>query len=459
MDGVLIRHVEIAGFGHADCRVTGSEVAEVGRGLSARIDEMVIEGQGGALMPGLADHHVHLSAMAAQLGSVDLSWVRGADVATVISESAPGPDGWVRAVGLDDPRGIVDREVVDRWRPEVPVRVQHRSGALWVLNGAGLRRVAAETARHPGLERDATGRPTGRMWRADDWLRDAIGTAPPRLEPVGRQLASLGVTHVSDATPGDWAGPLIVDAATRGELPQKIAVMGSTLSAWNHPRVTLGPRKIVVSDHEEPDLDGLVRDIATTHSSGRAVAVHCVTRVALAVTLAALDAAGVRPGDRIEHCAVADAMAAHRLAERGIRVVTQPTLVTSRGDDYWERSERADRDDLWPYAGLLAAGVRVAPSSDAPYGNPDPWACVRAAVERMTPSGRVLNAGERVPASTAFAGLLSALDDPGGWPRRVGPGQPADLVLLDRSLEEALRDPDARCVRATLIDGAVIYRR
>ncbi|WP_405650522.1 hypothetical protein [Streptomyces sp. NBC_00019] len=43
---------------------------------------------------------------------------------------------------------------------------------------------------------------------------------------------------------------------------------------------------------------------------------------------------------------------------RGITVVTQPTLVARRGDDYEDRVEPENRPDLWPYAGLLRAGTR-----------------------------------------------------------------------------------------------------
>ncbi|MCX5329627.1 hypothetical protein [Streptomyces sp. NBC_00140] len=43
---------------------------------------------------------------------------------------------------------------------------------------------------------------------------------------------------------------------------------------------------------------------------------------------------------------------------RGITVVTQPTLVARRGDDYEDRVEPENRPDPWPYAGLLRAGTR-----------------------------------------------------------------------------------------------------
>ncbi|WP_020129708.1 amidohydrolase family protein [Streptomyces sp. 303MFCol5.2] len=417
-----------------------------------------MEGEGGALLPGLADHHLHLAAMAAQQASLDVSTLSRYGLASALAGAVDGEDGWVRAVGYDDVvHGDLDRTVLDGWNHVLPVRVQHRSGALWLVNSPALERLGALAAAHAGIERDATGRPTGRLWRADAWLREVLGGRPPSLRAVGARLAALGVTHVTDATPDQGAGGLLAEAVRREELPQRVMTMAADAGLPPHPRLSVGPLKLVVADHALPDLDDLSGRIRRAHTGGRPVAVHCVTRTALALTLAALDRAGRLDGDRVEHCAVADRGAAAELAARRIRVVTQPTLVALRGDAYWERVDPADRPDLWRYAGLLRAGVRVAASSDAPYGDPDPWTGLRAASERLTASGRVLGADERVSVEVALRGMLSSLDDPGGPARRVAVGRPADLVLLDRPLREALRAPDADHVRVTFIEGRIVH--
>jgi len=456
---VLLRGVELRGR-PADCRIRDGVVTEIGPRLRQAAGESVVRGDGGALLPGLADHHLHLAATAARDASLDVSTAASRDAfAALLSGAAAGDDGWVRAVGYDDVvHGDLDRDALDAWCRAVPVRVQHRSGALWVVNSAGLERLGARAAGAEGIERDREGRPTGRLWRADAWLRDALGGRPPSLRSVGARLAALGVTHVADATPDAGAAEVVADAVRRDELPQRVMVMAPDPDVPAHPRLGIGPVKLVVADHALPDLDDLAGRIRRAHTGGRPVAVHCVTRTALALTLAAFDLAGGTAGDRVEHCAVADLSAAKELAARGIRVVTQPTLVALRGDDYWARGEPADRPDLWRYGGLLRAGVLVAAGSDAPYGDPDPWACLRAAAERRTPSGRVLGPGERVPTRTVLRGLLSPLHDPGGPPRVIAVGEPADLVLLDRPLADALRSPDAGHVRATLIDGRIVHR-
>lgn len=457
--GIVLRDVEIHPHRtRADCRILHGKVVQIGRELRPAPGGLVMRGEGGALLPGLADHHLHLAATAAQETSLDVSALPRSGLAATLALADTGEDGWVRVVGYDEVvHGDLDRDALDAYRGSVPVRVQHRSGALWSVNSAGLARLGAHHASHEGIERDLEGRPTGRLWRADGWLREVLGARRPSLLSLGARLASLGVTHVADATPDAMAAEAAFAAVYAGELPQHVMVMAAGAGAPCHPRLSVGPVKIVVTDHDLPRLDALAGRMARAHAAGRPVAVHCVSRVALALTLAALDQAGGLDGDRVEHCAVADPAAAKELARRGIRVVTQPTLVTRRGDDYWQRSEPGDRADLWRYGTLVRAGVRVAPGSDAPYGDLDPWACLRAGAGRRTRSGRVLGPGERLPARTVLRGMLAPLDDPGGPPRRIAVGHVADLVLLDRPLADVLRAPHARHVRATFVAGRQVY--
>jgi predicted amidohydrolase YtcJ len=195
----------------------------------------------------------------------------------------------------------------------------------------------------------------------------------------------------------------------------------------------------------------LLHEVRTTRP--RPVAVHCVTEAALALTLAVLGECGPVRGDRIEHAAVCPPQLAALAASLGVAVVTQPSLVALRGDEYLERVDDDELPHLWPFASLLAAGVRVGCSSDAPYGDPDPWRSIAAAVERRSRSGREVAPGERVDALTALRGYLGAPDDPGGPPRSVRAGAPADLCLLDRPLADALARPAEVGIELTLIGG------
>jgi hypothetical protein len=65
----------------------------------------------------------------------------------------------------------------------------------------------------------------------------------------------------------------------------------------------------------------------------------------------------------------------------------------------------------------------------------------------------VLGLAEVVSTEVALAGYLKAPDDLAGPARRIEIGAPADLVLLDRPLHDALADPAAQLVRQTWITG------
>lgn len=104
------------------------------------------------------------------------------------------------------------------------------------------------------MARDAGSRPTGRLWRADDWLRTRLPHAdPPDLADLSGRLARLGITAVTDATP-DLAPTALAafrEAVTGGALRQRLHLLGVPLgSAFPRdlPRLTVGPYKIVLAD-------------------------------------------------------------------------------------------------------------------------------------------------------------------------------------------------------------------
>jgi len=409
---MLIRNATLDGR-TMDLRLAGDRIAEIGCGLRG---EELLDAAGATALPGLVDHHLHLHAIAAALDSVS---VAGPDPAAALRAAPSGADGWVRAVGS---AGSLDAADLDALHAERPVRVQHRSGALWTVNSLGAGLLGLATADHPGIERDAHHAPTGRLWRADAWLRTLLPATPPDLTPVGALLAGYGITAVTDATPD-------LECLDAAALPQRVMALGVGLECTPPHGVAVGPHKIVLADSDPPDFDDLVARIAAAHGTGRAVAVHCVSRTALALLLAAFDVVGTRPGDRLEHAAVVPAEAIPALAAHGLRVVTQPGFLADRGDDYRHEVPAAEHTDLYRCASLRAAGIPVALSSDAPHGPLDPWAVIDAAVTRRTPAGTVLGAAERIDRRDAVAGYLAAPEDPGGPPRQLSAGCPADLVL------------------------------
>jgi predicted amidohydrolase YtcJ len=300
----------------------------------------------------------------------------------------------------------------------------------------------------------------GRIFDADTELRERLGREePPDLEPVGRLLASRGVTGVSDATAtnGPAEAAILADAAARGVLPQRLRLMGGASLPATSGAVR-GERKLVLHEAAPPDFAELVADVDAAHRDGRGVAFHCVTRAELVLALAALESAGVERGDRIEHASVAPPELVKLLAERRVTVVTQPGFVHERGDAYLTDVEPADVRWLYRGRGFLEAGVLLGGGSDAPFGEADPWIAMRAAVDRRSAGGDTLCVDEALSPEESLALFTSSPDAPGGPPRRIEVGVPADLCLLDRPWSQARRVLSRAAVRATLIGGALVHR-
>ncbi len=441
---MLIARASLLDGAVVDIRV-GSTVAAVAQGLAPEPGEDVYDARFGMVLPGLHDHHVHLWSSAAALESVAAGPPRvrtAAELREALHAAAPDTDGWIRAVGYHDSvAGTLDRHRLDDISPPVPVRVQHRSGALWSLNSAALSRIGA--ADHPD----------GRFFREDPAVPRVKA---PSLRKLSDRLAAFGVTGLTEATPGYGQRDVetFTQATTSGDLRQRLhcmAVAGTAPTA----EVSVGPAKIILDD-TTLDLDALCRWTADNHAADHPVAVHAVTDSQLVVTVAALRETGVHPGDRIEHAAVVPDACIADLVQLGVTVVTQPNFVGERGDEYLAEVLAGQHDQLWRVASLADAGIPVALSTDTPFGDSDPWAAMRAAVHRVTPSGFVLGTAETVSPRTALQMFL-------GWPdrpavaRQVASGQPGDLCVLAAPPEQVLAELDAGLVAMTIIGGEVAY--
>jgi predicted amidohydrolase YtcJ len=471
VSALRIANAEVDGRPGLDVRVEDGRITALAPRLDRRPHETVIDAGGGAVLPGLHDHHIHLFALAAAAASVACGPpdVVDADALRVrlraqAQARAAAPDAWIRGIGYHESvAGELERGRLDAMLADRPVRIQHRSGMLWMLNAAAIDRLGldGDGPTPPGVERDRHGRVTGRLWRLDEWLRDRLGTArPPDFKPVGTRLARCGVTGVTDATPGNGAAELrvLAAAADTGALPQRLLVMGSAaLPAITHPYVARGAVKIMLDDHALPALAALRDEMAAAHAAARAVAVHCVTRAALVLAATALREAGARAGDRIEHAALAPPELLALLAALPVTVVTQPGFVRERGDAYLRDVAADERRWLYRCRGVLDAGIPLGGGSDAPFGDPNPWHAMQAAVERRTAGGALLGGDERLTPEQALALFTARAAAPGAVPRAVAPGAPADLCVLERRWADARRALDGVRVRATVVAGRVVW--
>jgi predicted amidohydrolase YtcJ len=455
MTGLLITGARLEDGTLVDVRIAGGIITEVAAALRPAAGEPMLDGAGGGLIPGLHDHHVHLRAMAAAASSIVVGPPSVRDPAafgTALTQAAASRPvtTWIRAIGYHDSvAGPLSRAILDRIVPLHPLRVQHRSGALWVVNSCG--------ADILGL----SGHHNGRLWRADASLHARLPASELDHGAVGAAGARAGVTGFTDADPHRTAED-VAELRRRheaGELPQRLRLMSPPgLTIDDGDLVTGGEAKYLLDDDRLPSPDELAARIEEAHDGGQRVAVHCVTRAQLVTTVVALDAAGAAPGDRIEHGSVIPPELIPSLTRLGVTVVTQPNFVAERGDRYLVDVDAEDLPHLYRLGSLLDAGIPMAAGTDAPFGDADPWAAIRAAVDRRTIDGDVLGADERIDARRALGLFLGHPEVP-ALERRVAPGEPGDLCLLDAPLDGVLADPRADHVAATVVAGRLAFSR
>lgn len=460
---MLITNASITAGHVTDLRISNGHIHELGERLAPRRDEVLLDAMGCALLPGLHDHHMHLLALAAAQNSVDCQGSMEELAQKLSARQAQQPDA-IRGINYHPGnQALLDRDDLDRLCPAVPLRIQHQSGRLWILNSAALAQIRADDVDLPaGAERDTSGRPSGRFYHLDEWLREQLPATPPELGAVSRQLAACGVTGLTDAGPDndDSTAELLLAAQQRGELLQDVLLMGRfELSEPGTARLRRGAHKLYLKESRLPELDHLCRWIGRTHQAQRPVAFHCVTRVELQFALLALREAGVHPGDRIEHASVCGDEELEQIRQLNLTVVTQPHFIHERGERYRQQVDVDEQPLLYRARAFTDRGIALAAGTDAPFGHYDPWRSMRAAVERTTRKGSLMGGAECLEAEQALALYTGDCLDPGRRQRKLSVGAQADLCLLDCDWPSLLADLDCRHVRQVWRAGEEIFRR
>ncbi len=463
---MLIRNAEIDFHRRVDVRIADGHVTQIESSLSSLPDEEIVDAMGGALLPGLNDHHVHLYAFAAAQASVQCGPPQVRDAIGLrerLRHAALSLDdaAWLRGIGYHESvAGEIDRDWLDAAVPDRPVRVQHRSGRLWILNSRALEVIGAMTDSSAPLERIA-GRATGRLYDNDTWLRSRTSATRPALHQVSRLFASYGITGLTDTShqngPAEFSA--FSQAQTRGELLQDVRVMGDARldAARDLDGITRGEHKFHLHDHELPEFDTLCGDIRRSHQAGRAAAFHCVTRTDLVFALAALRETGSIRGDRIEHAAIVPPELMEEIKALGLTIVTQPHFIAERGDAYLRDVAGEDQPWLYRLRGFIDADVPLAAGSDVPYGDANPWKSMHAAVTRRSESGATMAAGESLTPEQALALFLSPLNASGAAVRRISVGERANLCLLAMPWNTARADLSQVRVRRTWKGNACLW--
>lgn len=471
--------------------VRGGRILAVGtraetKALAGPAAETVDAG-GGLVVPAFHDAHLHLLSYARSRSKVDCREVRSIDdlrgkLAYVARWLPAGT--WIRAFGYDEARLAhgrhPDRRDLDAAAPDHPIRLQHRSLHLDVLNTSALRLAGLLDAPSVVAERDAaTGMPTGRLYNAGELLRRHLdrvtaGEIARDVHLASQQLLSWGVTSVQDASVTNDAETweLFHRLSVQGDLGVRLFMLAGS-SHWRElnaatpqiPTVRRGPVKIVL-DEATSDPEAVCAEVTAIRRAGHAVAIHAVSEAEVAIALHAIQSAPADPTampNRIEHGAVIPEAWLRDLAAARVTVIGTPALVHERGDVY--QVEYAPELHGWLHRArsLLAAGVPYAIGSDAPVTDPAPGLGLFAVNRRLTRSGSLLGPDEALgPTESLVALTLGPAQAVGveGELGQIRPGALADLAVVDKDfLDAASIDTAQWPARLTIGAGRVVWRR
>jgi predicted amidohydrolase YtcJ len=433
--------------------VAAGRVLAVGDDTSVRAlagrHTKVVDLDGGLLIPGFQDAHVHPVQGGLERLSCDLTAYDSAPayLRTVASYAASRPDlewitggGWMLAAF---PGGRPTAAALDEVVPDRPASLLNRDHhGAWV-NSAALQRagITASTLDPPDgrIERDASGTPTGLL---HEGAMDLVGRlVPPAaldeqvsgLLEAQRYLHSVGITAWQDAILGTYAniadasaaylaclddgsltakvvGALWWDRSRGAEQIEELVQRRSLLSRGRFQATSVKIMQDGIAENftaamTSPYLDrcghatdnaglsmvdpeALREYVATLDAEGFQVHVHAIGDRAIRESLDAFEASRRRGRHHIAHLQVIHPDDVPRFAALGVTATMQPLWATheEQMDELTIPFLGPDRAAWqYPFGSLVATGARLAAGSDWPVTSPDPLAGIHVAVNRRAP--------------------------------------------------------------------------
>ena len=493
MRTVLTAGAIVSGKGHRGTAIAIEDgtIVAIGdaRDLS-RPSDRVVEYDGGYIVPGFRDAHIHTIPYAALLSGCSLKAATSLDDLITrlgaYARSLP-PGAPVVASRFDDEslaeRRLLTRQDLDRAVPDRPAVIYRYCGHIAVANSAALKAsgITQDTPDPPGgvLDRDG-GEPTGVLREtATGLVSSALARGAP-LPATGlvdglTRLAGLGITSIGamvgcGESPHEKLQaeselfrdvatdlPLRVNAISIASTPETLDTSATALTAAGDRLRWLGVKRFsdgslgghtaaMCSPFSDVNTVGTYRltedDVAVSRHSlalGGMVAIHAIGDRAVDDVLDVFEeliADGADPVDlRMEHVSVASPKLIAKFAGTGAIAVVQPAFLAS--ESTWLQKRLGDSRLPWayPFRSMLRAGITLAGSSDSPVEPPHPLWGMAAAMDRHG-----INPDEALTGLQALdmftTGAAKAMREPA--PMEVG--SPADLVVIDQDMRVASPD-------------------
>jgi predicted amidohydrolase YtcJ len=458
-------------------------IKALGSGIERPDADRRIDLEGGALVPGFCDAHVHLPATGLYAGGMDFRGVHSADqILDSFTAHARGDGAVMFGGNFEDPldrpltRADLDRVVGDR--PAMLARADMHS---CIVSSALINQL--DLTGIDGVDVDDSGRPTGYLREqaacgAWNWFDASL----PRDEQIAairaavRHAYSKGVTSVHEMFVVEWRGwpsyDVFMDAIEGVALNvvtylgtdevDKVKSMGHTRiggdyfldgsfgshTAWvkepfsSPPPEGSPPNGIQYRDDEE-----LYGFFLAAQTAGLQVGVHAIGDAAIEQAITTWERVAAEVGEgrvmqlghRIEHFECASDDHIHRAERLRLQASVQPAFDAFWGGEEglyadrigWERAREMNR-----FGAMCEHNLALAAGSDSTVTPLDPFLQLKALRAHSVESESI--SGERALALHTMGGHHAAgQDDKRG---AIEPGALADLAWLDR--DPVTTDPD-----------------
>lgn len=172
------------------------------------------------------------------------------------------------------------------------------------------------------------------------------------------------------------------------------------------------------------------------------------------------------PSVRVEHAAMPTKQALERAAQAGIAFVPQPIFLFAEIESYFNHLGEERTRNTYPVKAMLAAGIPVAFSSDAPataWADPaNPFVGIQAAVTRKAYDGSDTGSGQAIDVETAITLYTRMAQEITGIPNvgQLAVGYEADFIVLDRDILAVAHEEIGQIiVEQTYMGGELVFVR
>jgi len=503
---------------HGIIRAVGSD-RELGLQLAGKAARRV-DLDGGYVLPGLTDSHMHLSMQGMKLAALDFS---GADSKAAMlrmlrerADTTP-PGEWILGLNWNEnafqSAAAPNRDELDAVTSHHPVLLTRVCFHSWLANSEAYRRAGVgEDAADPAAGaygRDERGRLNGRIYEDAGEAFQAVLPEPDYaakkacIRRAAEYALSLGLTavHTDDLR---YLGsldtllrihrelreegirlrthqlvyyPHLAEAAAlglrAGDGDEWLRLGGAKLfadgvlggrTAWLSEPYADDPGHAGIPIHSPQALAAIVRE---ARAAGFPAAVHAIGDAAAGLALAELERQPVEAAsplpDRLIHAPVLRPEQLGQMRRLRLAADIQPPFVAS---DYpWVRERLGDRPvHRYAWKTLLAAGIPCGGGSDAPIEPLSPFHGLYTAVTRRKPGERhegyepdeKLTLAEAVRLYTRGSAQAAGEEGSRG---SLAPGYAADFTVIDRPFAEHPEEWLRIQTRFTVVNGEAAYRR